>query len=158
MRALLVVDLQEEFKDKDGVYNDILKWVKCQKEIGLYDMIIATQCGNSLSSPFYKYTGWDAMLDGNVKKLPFDSDYVIYKDTYGLSCEDFDLLPMGYVYDIVGYNTEACVLKVALDMADRGRDIRVLVNHCYSSSGEKHHKRGVEVLKSLLTSAIVEDE
>lgn len=157
-RALLVVDLQREFEDTDGKFNEILKWVQHQSEMYTYDKIIATVCGNSINSPFYKYTGWDKMLNSEPRALEFTADVIIEKKTYGLPYRVlFDVLPANYVYDIIGYNTDACVLKVVLDMADAGRDIRILTNYCYSSSGEEAHKRGVEVLKSLLSSAVFSD-
>ena len=58
-------------------------------------------------------------------------------------------------YDIIGFNTDCCVLKVALDLFDRGYAFHVLTDYCYSSTGEEEHRRGVAVLRDLLGQMVV---
>ena len=149
-KILLVVDLQPEFKDNDGQYERILEFVKTTKD---YDKIIATKCFNSKNSPFVKYDCWHDCLNG-TKDLEFTPFFIIAKHTYGLS--DYSILNKKCSYDIIGYNTDSCVFKIALDMFDKGYDFRVLTQYCYSSNGLHNHLRGKEVLKANLGTAFVE--
>ena len=120
MHVLLVVDLQREFRDTDGQYERILNWVKTVKG---YDKIIATKCLNSMDSPFVKYENWYDCID-SVCELEFQADKVIEKYGYGLI--DYSKLSKTDTYDIVGFNTDACVLKIAMDLFDRNYDFKVL--------------------------------
>lgn len=147
-RVLLVVDLQPEFRDTDGRYEEILQFVKncCG-----YDKVIATVCGNSEKSPFVKYNNWFECM-GSHEPLEFEADDFVYKEGYGLA--DYDVLPKDSFYEIIGFNTDACVLKVALDLFDRGYDFCVLTEQCYSSNGAEHHARGVRLMRELMSDAI----
>lgn len=149
MNILLVVDLQREFYEDSGNYERILNFVKTTKN---YDKIYATRCSNSPDSPFMKYNNWEDCLDG-VLPLEFNADTVFEKQTYGLS--DYNQLDKSNHYDVIGYNTDACVLKIALDLFDKGYDFNVLTEYCYSSEGEEHHKNGVELLRRLMSDAII---
>lgn len=148
MHVLLVVDLQREFRDIDGQYERILNWVKTVKG---YDKIIATKCLNSMDSPFVKYENWYDCID-SVCELEFQADKVIEKYGYGLI--DYSKLSKTDTYNIVGFNTDACVLKIAMDLFDRNYDFKVLTDFCYSSNGLEHHQYGVELLQRLMSKAI----
>ncbi len=146
VRTLIVVDLQREFDDKSGNFERILDYVKQAK-----GRVIATRCINTEDSPFVRYGNWyDCM--GSCLPLEFECEKVYDKNGYGLlDYSDF----AKEEYEVIGYNTDACVLKIAEDLFDRGYDIIVNTDYCWSSSGEKHHLRGVELMKDLLGTAVI---
>lgn len=148
MHVLLVVDLQPEFRDTDGRYERILDWVRTVEG---YDRIIATKCLNSMNSPFVKYENWYDCID-SVCDLEFKADKVIEKYGYGII--DYSILNKIDTYDIVGFNTDACVLKIALDLFDRNYNFNILTEYCYSSNGLEHHQYGVELLCRLMGKAV----
>lgn len=148
MNILLVVDLQREFYEPSGNYERILNFVKTTKD---YDKIIATRCRNSYDSPFYRYHNWFDCLNG-VQPLDFNPDKIIEKVTYGLP--NYNVLSKKNHYDVIGYNTDACVLKVAMDLFDKGYDFNVLTKYCYSSTGEAQHRSGIKLLRHLMSDAI----
>ena len=150
MKVLLVVDLQSEFKDSDGQYERILNFVKTTTD---YDKIIATKCYNSVESSFVKYDCWHDCLD-KVEELEFNPSITIVKFSYGLS--DYSILNLEDSYDIIGFNTDCCVQKIALDLFDKGFDFRVLSQYCYSSMGLEAHLRGKESLRVNIGKAFVE--
>ena len=150
MKVLLVVDLQPEFRDNDGQYERILEFVKTTKD---YDKIIATQCFNLSSSPFIKYGCWYD-CQGKVEDLEFTPYFILAKSTYGLT--DYTLLNEEWEYDIIGFNTDGCVLKIAFDMFDKGYNFRVLSQYCYCSTGIEAHTSGKAVLRNNLGTAFVE--
>ena len=147
-KILLAVDVQPEFADKDGHYGRILDFIQNSR----YDEIVATQCVNSPNSAWVKYQNWTNLMDG-AKPLEFDYDRKYEKKGYGM--DDYSVLKKDAHYDIIGFNTGACVLKVALDLFDRGYDFNVLADYCYSDSGADHHKKGLWTLNNLLGNAVL---
>lgn len=151
MKILLVVDLQLEFSDKDGEYRRILEFVKKSIQNKNYDRVIATKCLNKENSNFVRYSNWYELID-NVRDLEFKADYIIEKISYGLI--DYSMFPKDAEIHVMGYNTGACVLKIALDLFDRDYNFKVLSEYCYSSSGFEHHKHGLWTLRNLLENAV----
>lgn len=149
MKILLVVDLQPEFADKDGQYGRILEFAKNANQY--YDRVIATKCLNKENSNFIRYNDWYDLI-GNARDLEFEADSVIEKISYGLT--DYSMLPKDAEIHVMGYNTGACVLKIALDLFDRNYNFKVLSQYCYSSSGLEHHKHGLWTLENLLKNAV----
>lgn len=153
MRVLLVVDLQREFRDSCGNYERILDYVKGNiRNKSKYDIVIALKCSNDMESSFVKYNAWKECLNG-VEELEFTPDVVLDKTSYGLA--NYSVLSKLNTYDIVGFNTDACVYKVAMDLFDRGYDFRVLTKYCYSSSGQEWHEIGIKTMKHLMKDAII---
>ena len=150
MKILLAVDVQKEFRDQDGQYDRIVSYIK--NAAGKYDRIYATVCANKPDTPFVKNNVWLDCLDG-VEPLAFSPDKVFVK--YGYGFLDYSWLDPEDQYDIIGFNTDCCVLKVALDLFHRGYAFHVLTDYCYSSTGEEEHRRGVAVLRDLLGQMVV---
>lgn len=155
MKILLAVDLQKEFADKDGKYEDILAFLKEAVRGGGYDKVVATKCVNNDKSNFIRYNNWHKLIKG-TSELEFEADEVIEKQSYGLL--DYSMFPKDAIIDIIGYDTGACVLKIALDLFDRNYDFRILAKYCYSTGGLEHHERGLWTLKNLMEKAVFEDE
>lgn len=145
MKILLAVDVQREFRDQDGRYDKIISYIK--SAAGQYDLIYATVCANKPDSPFIKNKVWFDCVNG-VEPLDFSPDEVFVK--YGYGFLDYSWLDPKNQYDIIGFNTDCCVLKVALDLFDRGYEFHVLTDYCYASGGEEEHLRGAAVLRDLL--------
>lgn len=153
MKILLVVDLQPEFKDKDNKYEEILDFVRTSiKDRVYYDKVIATKCLNKENSNFVRYSDWTDLIS-SVEDLEFTPDKVIEKIAYGLT--DYSFLDKDDEIHIIGFNTGACVLKIALDLFDRDYNFKVLSKYCYSSNGLEHHNRGMWTLKHLIGNAVV---
>ena len=150
-KILLAVDVQPEFADKDGKYEEILEFIN--KSRNNYDEVIATVCKNKPDSPFVRYENWYECFA--IKSLDFKADNVLEKFGYGLP-EYESILPKDAHYDVIGFNTEACVLKIALDLFDKGYDFNVLTDYCYSKSGYDKHMNGVTLMTRLMSKAIIE--
>lgn len=151
MNVLLAVDVQKEFQDLDGRYDKIISYIKAAP--GKYDKVYATVCANKPDSPFIKNRVWFDCLNG-VEPLEFSPDEVRVK--YGYGFLDYSWLDPENHYDIIGFNTDCCVLKVALDLFDRGYDFHVLTDYCYCSGGGEEHRRGTAVLQNLLGQMVKE--
>lgn len=154
MKILLAVDVQPEFNNDDKEYNKILDYIKNAKSSGEYDAVYATVCGNKPNGSYVRYSNWNDLLDG-IKPLEFEADRTYYKTVYGLKKEEYLEMGKDNEYTVIGYNTGACVLKVALDLFDLEYDFRVLKDYCYSSDGEAAHYRGLACLYNLMEKAVV---
>lgn len=149
MRMLLVVDLQKEFSNNcKAKYDEIIGWVtKHSKE---YDKVVATRFVNNYTSPFVRHLGWDKMQ--LVRDLEFQYDTIIDKCSYGL--QDYSWIPEKCSIDIVGMDTDACVLKTAFDLFDMDMDFKVLSKLCWSSGGESAHYNAVALMRRQLGDCI----
>lgn len=129
MHNLIVVDLQPEFigKNKDS-YNRILDFIKSSH----YDKIFATRFvpGNKNFKDRLHFE----LSTGAVSQLEFEYDVLFDKTGYGLSDDQYKAFNKDHVYDIVGCGTDACILKIAMDMFDRGNHFYVLSDYVFTNS------------------------
>lgn len=148
--VLLVVDLQKEFMDHEGKYKEILEFVRNARDNG-YDAIYATMCVNQENGPYVRYGRWHDCM-GAVEPLEFTPDKLLIKHGFGL--DNYGVLDKDNHYTIVGFNTDACVLKVATDLFDRNYNFNVKLGYCYSSNGFDKHNRGVSIFNDLMPDAL----
>lgn len=151
-RILLVIDLQHQFRDNDGRYELILDRVRNIIKNEEYSEVIGTNCINYKQSNWVRLGLWAGCIN-SMDKLEYTPDKVIYKHGYGL--DSYKALDIDKEYDIVGFDTNACVLKIALDMFDRGYKFRVLSQYCYSQTGREKHEDGLRVLKATIGQALI---
>ena len=51
---------------------------------------------------------------------------------------------------LCGFDTDACVLKTALDLFENNYEVYVLKDYCMCSAGQKIHNETIENLKRLI--------
>ncbi len=56
---------------------------------------------------------------------------------------------INYIY-LCGIDTDACVMKTAVDLFENGLNVKVIENYCMSHSGKKIHKSAIKMLKKLI--------
>lgn len=49
-----------------------------------------------------------------------------------------------------GVDTDACIMKTAVDLFENGLNVKVIENYCMSHSGKKFHKSTIKMLKKLI--------
>jgi len=52
--------------------------------------------------------------------------------------------------DVCGLDTDACLLKTALDLFDLGFRLRILIDACASGNGQDYHRRAEEIIRRQL--------
>ena len=148
--CLVLIDLQKGFLEKETV-----RFLP-EKLMGLvrsrhFDHIVATQFQNTPGSVFQRFLGWDGMMD--EKSQAVDSrilplvERVFVKQGYTCFTEEFcDFIKTEGISCLVfaGVDTDACVLKTALDCFERG--IPVLWEYCGSSGGERIEEAAYQIL------------
>lgn len=151
-RYLLVVDLQREFvKDRVGekVYNDCLKYIG---EMGdQYTAVIA--CVYKQDKDF---VNMDRMLKWHELQEPERLDFVPDSLYYhaGYSIKEYPYLTKFDVVDIIGFDTDACVLSACFDIFNIGCGMRIIEAGLWSSGGKKMHEAGLLIMQRQFGSAL----
>lgn len=154
MKYLLVVDLQKEFvKDRKGkaVYDRCLQFISdSQKD---YDVVIAAVYRNDIDGNvnMERLLEWSECK--NIAPIEFvpNSSYV----HSGYSIREYPYVTKYDSFDIIGFDTDACVLSAAFDVFNMGCNMRILSDLCWSSGGKKMHDAGITIMKRQFGKAVV---
>lgn len=153
MNCLLVVDLQKEFvKDGKGqkIYQQCLDYIAENKSN--YNIIIAAIYENNIvDNP-----NMDRLLNWNECQsvLPIEFIATAAYTHSGYSIKEYPKLSKLDVVDIIGFDTDACVLSAAFDIFNIGCNMRILSDLCWSSGGAKMHKAGLMVMQRQFGKAV----
>ena len=155
MKILLVVDLQIEFvKDSYGktVYEKCLKYIKTHRYD--YDKVYAVFYRNQGCENMQRYVHWYEMSD-SIQPLDFQSDSFFPHSGYAVLAYPFEWGKDSV--DVIGFDTDACVLNTCFDLFNRDIAFRIIADGCWSSGGEKYHKIGLEVMRRQFGDALDEE-
>jgi len=152
--ALLVVDVQKEFLT--DTTRDRIPEIQRLTESGRYDYCVLTYYKNTPKSPCWHrlhwYDGLDAGADSLLIHPPADLPTVVLeKTTYALPREGLpELLGLCSHIDLVGFDTDACVLAAAIDLFDEGYNFDVLGDCCASTNGWDYHEAALKIISRVL--------
>lgn len=148
---LLIVDIQDAFlKDE---YKHIVQDIKDYIAESNYASIIGTVFRNEPSSNFVKYLKWNGCMETQTNLVPCHR--VILKSTYGLPDWSLNIFKTTSCVDIVGVDTDACVMAVAFQLFDAGINFRILSDMCYSSGGKEIHDTALKLMERNFGSAVI---
>lgn len=153
MRYLLVVDVQEEFvKDRQGkkIYEKCLKFIENQRYN--YDAVIAAVYINRGNSNMDRLLDWNDCKQINA--IDFIPDSAYYHGGYAIK-EYPKVLPSDTI-DIIGFDTDACVLSASFDVFDLGCNMNIYSDYCWSSGGKDMHLAGLKIMKRQFGTAVKE--
>lgn len=152
-RYLYVIDLQPEFvKDRYGqkVYERCVNYVN--KEGHNYDGVLAAVYRNEDNINMHRLVGWDECK--SVEPLKFVADWVVYHSGY--SIRDYSNLKPHDTVDVIGFDTDACVLCTCFDLFNQGCNLHIIVDGCWSSRGKKMHEAGLVIMRRQFKKAVDE--
>jgi hypothetical protein len=134
MKILLVIDIQKQFADNDGEYDKIIDF--CNNNRDNYDVILPTVFKNEKGSNFMKHLNYNDCVDsknGDNAILPKTVNVEI-KSGYA-SKKILDICnKQEDIIDIVGCDSDACIMATCFKLWDAGYDFRVLSQYIYSSN------------------------
>lgn len=146
---LLVVDVQPEYKDKDSkTYNKILSYINDNKF--KYDKIVAFRFVNNPESMFVRHLGYDDLM--SVLPLDFKADEIFTNCCYrlkGLFVHESDTV------DIIGFDSDACILATAYSLWDSRVDFRILTNYVASTGGKEYAAAAILIAKRNFGDCVV---
>lgn len=150
---LLIIDLQKNFINEETKY--CLKKIKKLLECNNYDYVAFTKFINDEDSSFYKILNWKGCMTEEDRQIMVDTkDYkILEKRTYTA----FNKELRNYIKDnnidviyLCGIDTDACVLKTALDLFDNEYNVKVIENCTMSHSGQENHDIAIHLLRKLI--------
>ena len=151
MRILLVVDLQQEFvSGLEGKrrYQDALKYIHANQNN--YGYILASCYINKDNVNMQRLVRWDECK--NIAPLDFIPDRVYMHSGYAPL--DFPKFELTDQIDVIGFDTDACVLAHCFRLFDMQVNFTVLSKYCWSSGGKSMHEAGLSVMKRQFRGAI----
>lgn len=150
---LLVVDVQM------GFINDFTHHIPQRIiqliEQGHHSPILFTKFVNTAEGPYNRFLNWKGCCSEPETNIvaelrPYaDPQFVFAKPGLcGLPQELIDYLTQQQTSQIIvaGIDTDMCVLKIAMDLFDRGIEPIVLTDCCASTAGLQAHLAGLAVL------------
>lgn len=135
-KALLIIDVQKSAIMKPEIAQKI---EKLQYE---YDVIFVSKFTNK-NSPLLNLLNWSGYNDETLAFKPKDNAIIYTKTGYS------SFLPEMKEFDeiyICGFDTDACVYKTAMDLAEIGVRPIVLKDYCFSAN-QKFHDMGLKLLE-----------
>ena len=134
MKILFVVDLQKQFKDENGKYDKCLKFIEENKDN--YDSIVATVFTQDLygvrNPNFVRNLNYTDCAKSSKEDLEFydKSTRVVFKNGYGVPSVCF--ADNDDIIDVIGCDTDACLLACCFQLWDTHKNFRVLTDYIYS--------------------------
>lgn len=162
-KILLVIDLQKEFKDQNGMYEKIVDY--CKKHRDDYDIILPTLfCNNYDINANFKdklnWTGCENVTSYSLAIYPKNNvnlDMICYEDKYGYASKQiFKVADKNKdVIDIVGCDSDACVLATAFRLWDEGYNFRILTDYIYTTTKEYSNENIIKLMKRNFGECVV---
>jgi nicotinamidase-related amidase len=151
--TLLVVDVQRCFINE--YTHHVPARVARLAGSGDYDPILFTRFVNQEASPYRRFLDWhECQSDAETQIVPELTGFARPHFTFskaglaGMSDELAAYLGENKVerVTLVGIDTDMCVLKIAMDVFDRGIEPIILADCCASTAGLQAHLAGLAVL------------
>lgn len=128
MNYLLVIDVQKQFNT--GGYEKCLEFI--EKHRDEYDKVVATVFKQDRSvNGNYAKLKYDGCMDASENDIEFQTDMTVIKHGYGLPGNFFSSKDR---VDVIGCETDACVLATCFNLWDAGIDFQVLWDYVYTSA------------------------
>lgn len=134
--ALLIIDAQKSAVIKPEIVRNI---EKLQYE---YDVVYVSKFTNT-DSPLLKIMDWGGYEDEELAFVPKKNAVIFTKTGYSSYLPEMrDFIEI----HICGFDTEACVYKTAMDLAENNVTPVVLKDYCYSSDADMH-EAGIKIIE-----------
>jgi nicotinamidase-related amidase len=153
--CLFVIDIQNGFISENTKH--IIQRIKSLLEQNIFEYVVFTRFMNTLDSPYVKYLNWHGLLSKPEQKIvdeiePFANiifDKIIYT---ACNAETLEFIKTNNIQKIFicGIDTEACVLKTAIDFFENNIIPYVLEYYSASNGGDTYHQAAIVVLSQLI--------
>lgn len=154
-KYLIVVDVQKIFTEKnlfDEQKDQTLNNIQRLSNSNVFNRVIVTKCVNEPNSPFMKVLGWAMCtqpFETDLDFMPPSDAIIINRGTYGIKAEELKRMLNAKDDDefyVIGFDTDACVYAICLNLFDSCMQVRVIEDACYSSDGLASHTLGINLI------------
>jgi len=148
-----VIDVQNGFIN-ENTKDTVLKINNLVNQ-NRYKHIIFTRYINDENSIFYKKLGYKGCINKEEQRIPIDTKNhtIIDKEIYSAFSRELE----NYIKEnniteihLCGFDTDACVLKTALDLFENNYDVYILKDYCMCGKGIELHNFIINNLKRLI--------
>ena len=152
-KLLLVIDVQKDFINENT--NPILLKIEELVNSDNFKNVVFTRFINDVNSIWYKELNYKGCMNEEGRNIVIDTkDYkVIEKRIYTAYNDELKLYidtnNIRTIY-LCGIDTDACVLKTALDLFENNFDVKVIEDCSMSHSGIEYHNYAINMLKKLI--------
>ena len=149
-KLLVVIDVQNDFINKNT--KKILEKIEELINSKQYENVVFTKFINNKDSRFYNDLQYKGCLTEKGIELAIKHNELIVfeKTTYTALTEQLKIYinknEINNIY-LCGFDTEACVLKTALDMFEKEYNVFILKDYCMSGAGQEMHNNAIEIIK-----------
>lgn len=150
---LLIIDCQSAFINENTkqYVSKIENLVKENK----YDYVAFTKYINNENSMFFKNLNYKRCINEDDRKIIINTNNfkIFEKDIYSTFNNELEEYLKENEIDTIylcGFDTEACVLKTALDLFENRYNVVVLKDYSMSNSGIDYHKWALKIIKKLI--------
>lgn len=155
---LLIIDLQSDFINKNT--KDLPRKIEKELAKNKFDFYGFTMFINDINSLFFTKLNYKGCMDEKEKCLVVNNrNYPIFKKNIysALNGELKTFIKENGITSIYlcGIDTDACVLKTALDLFENNYNVFVIESLCMSHSGRKNHDFAIKLLKKLIGNEYV---
>ena len=152
-KLLLVIDVQKSFIT--DVNKNIVKKIQNLIDNNKYDLVAFTRFINDNESLWYKKLNYQGCLTDEDRKIELDTkNYKIFdKKVYTALNNELKIYLQENKIDeiyLCGFETDACILKTALDLFENNYNVKVLKDYCMSYSKIECHNNALQTLKKLI--------
>lgn len=150
MEYLLAVDVQREFvKGSVGkrVYDRVIDFLH---KMTPYYTVVAPVYQNKTNPNMNRLLGWNEMQ--GIMPLDFKPEYFYLHSGYSIK-EYLNFQPRDTV-DVIGFDTDACVLSACFDLFNAGVNFRILADGCWSSGGKELHQAALKIMERQFGKAL----
>lgn len=147
--ALVIVDVQKGFLNEST--RPTLSRIRAEQDA--HATVIVTRFVNPEGSDYERRLGSQSHRPGSddcdLVFEPAERATVIEKNTYGLGPERERVLRIigNSEVTVCGWDTDNCVLAVALELFDAGLTVHIASEACASSEGDDNHVAGLQILR-----------
>lgn len=161
--CLIIIDVQRGFINENTKH--IPNMVKMLLDKQSFDHVVCTKFINKEPSAFTNLMNWYDLMDKPSQKLDkfveSVSERVFKKNSYSCFTKEFEEYLIDNEIDklyFLGIDTDACVLKSALDCFERNINFEVLTNYCASTGGEEIHEAAIKIMDRNISGNCVNKE
>ena len=150
---LLIIDLQKSFINENT--KDIPDKINKLINKNFANHIIFTKFINDNESNFFKILNYKGCMTEQDRNIVIDTkeNKIIEKRVYTAYNDDLrsyiNSNNIKTIY-LCGIDTDACVLKTALDLFENNFDVKVIEDCSMSHSGIEYHNSAIKMLKKLI--------
>ena len=151
MNIFLVIDLQKQFKDDNGMYDKCLDFLNKTSD----KYVIGTVFRNEKGSQFERHVNWSACMDTSLADLEYEYNNAFVKKSKYIDYEELKTC-IGCAIEmteekvniyLIGCDSDACVMATAFALWDMDLDFKIVTDLIYTTAEDIDNKVVLQMMR-----------